>query len=222
VPEEPITVLLVDDHPMVRQGLRDFLATQHDIEVVAEAASAATHPYYLDLLCRATLAAGVPNPVINPYGYSTKGEMLRASRNPGLLRQLAKETVSCSHPEAARMQQREQGNCGYCFPCLIRRAALAEVSWDTENPPWDALTDPRLIEETGERRGADLRAVVNGVFADRPDSDVLRNAPLPRGTRGMPCPVSVTQSRHPSSATAMLLALSTTPVWPEPPAVPGG
>jgi IrrE N-terminal-like domain len=34
----------------------------------------------------------------------------------------------------------------------------------------------------GERRGAGLRAVVNGVFADRPDSDVLRNAPLPPGT----------------------------------------
>lgn len=40
VPEEPITVLLVDDHPMVRRGLRDFLTAQRDIEVVAEAASA--------------------------------------------------------------------------------------------------------------------------------------------------------------------------------------
>jgi 7-cyano-7-deazaguanine synthase in queuosine biosynthesis len=146
------------------------------------ASTRTTHPYYLDLLRRAALAAGVPNPVINPCGYFTKGEMLRGSRNPGLLRQLAKETVSCSHPEAARMQQREQGNCGYCFPCLIRRAALAAVGWDTENPAWDALTNPRLAEATGERRGADLRAVVNGVFADRPDSDVLRNAPLPQGT----------------------------------------
>ncbi|MGH9101467.1 MAG: response regulator [Acidimicrobiales bacterium] len=36
---EPITttVLIVDDHPMVRQGVRDFLATQADITVVAEA-----------------------------------------------------------------------------------------------------------------------------------------------------------------------------------------
>ena len=85
------------------------------------------------------------------------------------------------------MQQREQGNCGYCFPCLIRRAALAAVGWDTENPAWDALTNPRLAEATGERRGADLRAVVNGVFADRPDSDVLRNAPLPQGTHAGDC-----------------------------------
>ncbi len=36
---EPITVLLVDDHALVRQGVRAFLETQPDITVVAEAAS---------------------------------------------------------------------------------------------------------------------------------------------------------------------------------------
>jgi DNA-binding NarL/FixJ family response regulator len=36
-----ITVLLVDDHAVVRQGVRAFLATQPDLSVVAEAASGA-------------------------------------------------------------------------------------------------------------------------------------------------------------------------------------
>jgi NarL family two-component system response regulator LiaR len=36
---EPITVLLIDDHAMVRQGVRAFLETQNDIAVVAEARS---------------------------------------------------------------------------------------------------------------------------------------------------------------------------------------
>jgi NarL family two-component system response regulator LiaR len=36
---ENITVLLVDDHAMVRQGVRAFLDTQPDISVVAEAGS---------------------------------------------------------------------------------------------------------------------------------------------------------------------------------------
>ncbi|MCL4869196.1 MAG: response regulator transcription factor [Anaerolineae bacterium] len=36
---EPITVLLVDDHQLVRQGVRAFLDTQPDIEVVGEAGS---------------------------------------------------------------------------------------------------------------------------------------------------------------------------------------
>lgn len=37
--EEGITVLLVDDHEMVRQGVRAFLQTQEDINVVAEASN---------------------------------------------------------------------------------------------------------------------------------------------------------------------------------------
>ena len=36
---EPITVLIVDDHPLVRQGVRSFLETQPDLLVVGEAGS---------------------------------------------------------------------------------------------------------------------------------------------------------------------------------------
>ena len=36
---EKITVMLIDDHRVVRQGLRDFLELQIDIEVVGEAAN---------------------------------------------------------------------------------------------------------------------------------------------------------------------------------------
>lgn len=36
---EKITVMLIDDHRVVRQGLRDFLELQGDIEIVGEAAS---------------------------------------------------------------------------------------------------------------------------------------------------------------------------------------
>jgi DNA-binding NarL/FixJ family response regulator len=39
---EPIRVLVVDDHPVVRQGLRTFLDLQPDITVVGEAADGAT------------------------------------------------------------------------------------------------------------------------------------------------------------------------------------
>jgi DNA-binding NarL/FixJ family response regulator len=39
---EPIRVLLVDDHPIVRQGVRSVLANHPDIEVVGEADSATT------------------------------------------------------------------------------------------------------------------------------------------------------------------------------------
>jgi NarL family two-component system response regulator LiaR len=37
--KEPITVLIVDDHQVVRQGVRAFLETQTDISVIGEASS---------------------------------------------------------------------------------------------------------------------------------------------------------------------------------------
>jgi DNA-binding NarL/FixJ family response regulator len=36
-PAQPIRVLIADDHPVVRQGLRTFLGIQDDVEVVGEA-----------------------------------------------------------------------------------------------------------------------------------------------------------------------------------------
>lgn len=38
---EPIRVLIADDHPVVRHGLREFLETHEDIDVVAEAENGA-------------------------------------------------------------------------------------------------------------------------------------------------------------------------------------
>ncbi|MBI5029083.1 MAG: response regulator transcription factor [Chloroflexi bacterium] len=39
---DPIRVLIVDDHPMIRRGLRNFLSSAPDIQVVGEAEDSAT------------------------------------------------------------------------------------------------------------------------------------------------------------------------------------
>ncbi len=139
-----------------------------------------THPHFMRLVAEANNAVGVENPVVNPYRLTTKGDMLARSRNPDLLRRLAPYSVSCAHPETARYAKRPQGNCGYCFPCLVRRASLAHAGWDDTTYAWDVLTEGGLLDPR-TRRGADLRAIINGVFAERPDRDVLRNGPLPTG-----------------------------------------
>jgi len=141
-----------------------------------------THPHFMARLAHAAASIGVSNPVRNPYRLKTKGEILAESRNPALLRRLAPASLSCAHPETARFAKRAQGNCGYCFPCLIRRASLAHVGWDDPGYAWNVLTEGELLR-LRTRRGADLRAIISGVFTERPDRDVLRNGPLPQGER---------------------------------------
>jgi 7-cyano-7-deazaguanine synthase in queuosine biosynthesis len=152
---------------------------------VGSASTRTTHPHFMNQLAATTTAIGVRNPVFNPYRLRTKGEILAESRNAELLRRLAPLSVSCSHPETARYAGRKQGNCGYCFPCLIRRASLAHVGWDDDEYAYDVFDeqDLTILLNRRSRRGADLRAVIAGAFADRPDRDVLRNGPLPQGER---------------------------------------
>lgn len=140
-----------------------------------------THPYFIKTLSETIAGIGIRNPILNPFRLKTKGEILAETKNPDLLRRLAPLSVSCSHPEAARYVKRPQGNCGYCFPCLIRRASMAHVGWDgTDGYAWDALSGTDLLDRN-TRRAADLRAVINGVYADRPDRDIVRNGPIPDG-----------------------------------------
>jgi hypothetical protein len=50
--------------------------------------------------------------------------MVSGCANPTLLRNLAPEALSCASPTKGRWQGRGVEHCGFCLPCLIRRAAL--------------------------------------------------------------------------------------------------
>lgn len=61
---EPITVLLVDDEPLVRHGLRTILETEPDVQVVAEADDGAqaltlTRQFIPDVVCMDVRMPGV-------------------------------------------------------------------------------------------------------------------------------------------------------------------
>lgn len=145
------------------------------------ASTRTTHPHFLTLLADACRLVGLGNPILNPYRLSTKGEMLAACRNRRLLARLAPHSVSCAHPETPRWRGRPQGNCGYCLPCLVRRAALARIRRDSAGDyAWDVLTDAALLDPA-ERTGADLRALVHGASPHHDELAIIRNAPLPAG-----------------------------------------
>lgn len=86
-----------------------------------------THPFYLARWNELLQILGVPGQLTNPYWNKTKGEMVDGCANPALLRELVPSSLSCSSPSKARWQKKPQGHCGYCLPCLIRRASLREM-----------------------------------------------------------------------------------------------
>jgi 7-cyano-7-deazaguanine synthase in queuosine biosynthesis len=135
-----------------------------------------THPYFMERLLACVSALGITNSLSNPYRTVTKGEMLETSDDAATLQRYARTTLSCAHPEAPRYAKREQGNCGYCFPCLIRRAAMHHVGLDhADDYAFDALNEH---DEMEGKRGADLRALVRAMNTEARPLDVLRNGPV--------------------------------------------
>ncbi len=118
-----------------------------------------THPHFLTELAALWQAAGISHPLRNPYQRLAKGEVLAQCHNQELLQRLFPFSVSCSRPEVARWQRQEAGACGYCYPCLIRRAALHRLGWDNGRQyRVDVLSDTGILPH--RVRGADLRAVL--------------------------------------------------------------
>lgn len=83
-----------------------------------------THPFYMarwrDLLDN----LGLGSRLLNPYRFKTKGEMLAECSNKSFLRNNVDITVSCSSITKGRWKKLSPGHCGYCTPCLIRRASV--------------------------------------------------------------------------------------------------
>lgn len=83
-----------------------------------------THPFYMARWNDLLQTLGVGGKVENPYWDKTKGEMVAQCTSPAVLKELAPLSLSCSSPTKERWTKKPQGHCGYCLPCLIRRASL--------------------------------------------------------------------------------------------------
>lgn len=87
-----------------------------------------THPFYMARVNELLTLLGLTSQLLNRYGFMTKGQMVRDSRDSPFIRANANLTMSCSSPAKARFakeeSQRQPKHCGYCVPCLIRRASL--------------------------------------------------------------------------------------------------
>ena len=83
-----------------------------------------THPFYMARWNELVAALGIDGSLANPYWAATKGEMVEACTDKAFLMSIADKSISCSSPAKLRWAGYAQGHCGYCLPCLIRRASM--------------------------------------------------------------------------------------------------
>jgi hypothetical protein len=83
-----------------------------------------THPFYLARWNELLAILGIEGKVENPYWDKTKGEMVSQCASKEALKKIVPKTLSCSSPTKGRWEGHPVQHCGYCLPCLIRRAAL--------------------------------------------------------------------------------------------------
>jgi 7-cyano-7-deazaguanine synthase in queuosine biosynthesis len=142
-----------------------------------------THPYFMALMSEALAASGSEFVIENPYRLRTKGEVLDECRNRQLLFDLVPLSVSCAHPEVGRWRGEGYRNCGYCYPCLMRRSSLHHVGLDDASAYRVDIGEPAFLHGRGVRT-AHLRALMESTRRRSRPSDVLRSGPLPRGEVG--------------------------------------
>jgi hypothetical protein len=83
------------------------------------------HPHFIASMQRIIDAIGLKVALGNPYRHMTKGEMITSCADRPFLEKIAANSMSCSSPAKARYKKLSPRHCGYCVPCLIRRASLA-------------------------------------------------------------------------------------------------
>jgi hypothetical protein len=82
------------------------------------------HPHFMASVQRLLDALGLDVELNNPYRHRTKGEMVGSCEDLPYLRSLVGSSMSCSSPAKARYKGLSPRHCGYCVPCMIRRASL--------------------------------------------------------------------------------------------------
>lgn len=151
------------------------------------ASTRTTHPHFIRQFADVAASLGIVNPLRNPFQFDTKGELLQKVAETSSFQEGARDSVSCSHPDEHRWDRNTPKvnstsvNCGYCYPCLIRRAAMYTVGMDHHRDyVYDAFLAPHL-HDADKQSGADLSAVMSAL--QRPAVPGASAAHGPLGTR---------------------------------------
>lgn len=132
-----------------------------------------THPFFLEGLSEILGEVGIHNRIENFFAYKTKREIVNLIAETQSFKNNYMNTISCSHPCVARYNRtgsREYPvNCGFCYPCLIRKASLQDVEISEKNDVEDTISF--INTESESTKSSDLFAVLSSVHRYKGLSD---------------------------------------------------
>lgn len=107
------------------------------------------HPRYIELFNDVLTVLGINARVENPFAYQSKTDMVQGVTDPALREALVR-SVSCAHAGNLRWEgDSKVTHCGYCVPCLYRRAAFMAAGIDENGYLYDVFRDlPKMSEDT--------------------------------------------------------------------------
>lgn len=143
-----------------------------------------THPFYFHRWNELLTVLGIQGTVQNPYWNKTKGEMILKCKRPDVLRATAGLSISCAKPAHGRWEGRSEKHCGYCLPCIIRRASFLKGSKVMADPsgyriPDLASADLDSVTKKGEQvRGFEYAIARLAQKPSRTRTFIFKTGPL--------------------------------------------
>ena len=132
------------------------------------------HPQFVDDLNQVITDTDLGVKIDNPYILMTKGDV--AERLMQHAPHLAWMTISCAHPTAGRWRRQGFGNCGYCYPCIIRQAGFHQVGSDKTAYSVDPFSDIGFYGKSS--RCSDIRSVARFLLDPVEIGDILATGRL--------------------------------------------
>jgi len=118
-----------------------------------------THPFYLASWNQLLEGLELGISIQNPYWNKTKGEMANECLNRKFLLQVIQDSISCSSPLKARWSGAAPQHCGYCVPCIIRRAAMNKAFGEQGDRTSYLISDvSEMAANHDKRNGVQLRS----------------------------------------------------------------
>lgn len=131
------------------------------------------HPRFLELFGDFLAGLDLQYPLVNPYQFMTKGEMIQQCKNRTFLETVYSDSVSCGKRGFDRQHwsNKNAHGCGVCVPCIYRRAAILKAGFPEERYGYDLQASNTWSRDI-RQPNSDLQAVIDFIETNHSSSKI--------------------------------------------------